>query len=240
MERNGESEDQGFLPPEPAGPEPELGDRPRSRRRRRRPRRSSPSSRRRRHTATRRRHPATAIRHRRLRPATGTSSHHRPRRARPIRRRPATPIRRRGMGVSPAVGAGQRPGRGRLRVLTGSRQPADHLRRLLDDHLDRLRDRRDHLLAKGQAKGRRRRDPEAPRAGAGGLHHRLGQPGPVDPGDHRVGARARVRDRRRRLRLGQRPEHRPSDARRSASLRDSSGADAILGRPCRTPTSSSI
>jgi hypothetical protein len=27
-ERNGESEDQGFLPPEPAGPEPELGDRP--------------------------------------------------------------------------------------------------------------------------------------------------------------------------------------------------------------------
>ncbi len=28
MERNGESEDQGFLPPEPAGPEPELGDRP--------------------------------------------------------------------------------------------------------------------------------------------------------------------------------------------------------------------
>ena len=28
VERNGESEDQGFLPPEPAGPEPELGDRP--------------------------------------------------------------------------------------------------------------------------------------------------------------------------------------------------------------------
>lgn len=28
MERDGESEDQGFLPPEPAGPEPELGDRP--------------------------------------------------------------------------------------------------------------------------------------------------------------------------------------------------------------------
>ena len=27
-ERTGESEDQGFLPPEPAGPEPELGDRP--------------------------------------------------------------------------------------------------------------------------------------------------------------------------------------------------------------------
>ena len=27
-ERNGESEDQGFLPPEPAGPEPELGGRP--------------------------------------------------------------------------------------------------------------------------------------------------------------------------------------------------------------------
>jgi hypothetical protein len=27
-ERSGESEDQGFLPPEPAGPEPELGDRP--------------------------------------------------------------------------------------------------------------------------------------------------------------------------------------------------------------------
>jgi hypothetical protein len=27
-ERNGESEGQGFLPPEPAGPEPELGDRP--------------------------------------------------------------------------------------------------------------------------------------------------------------------------------------------------------------------
>ena len=27
-ERNGESEDQGFLPPEPVGPEPELGDRP--------------------------------------------------------------------------------------------------------------------------------------------------------------------------------------------------------------------
>jgi hypothetical protein len=27
-ERNGESEDQGFFPPEPAGPEPELGDRP--------------------------------------------------------------------------------------------------------------------------------------------------------------------------------------------------------------------
>jgi hypothetical protein len=27
-ERNGESEDQGFLPPEPAGPEPELGNRP--------------------------------------------------------------------------------------------------------------------------------------------------------------------------------------------------------------------
>jgi hypothetical protein len=27
-ERNGESEDQGFLPPEPAGPEPELGSRP--------------------------------------------------------------------------------------------------------------------------------------------------------------------------------------------------------------------
>jgi hypothetical protein len=28
VERNGESEGQGFLPPEPAGPEPELGDRP--------------------------------------------------------------------------------------------------------------------------------------------------------------------------------------------------------------------
>jgi hypothetical protein len=28
VERTGESEDQGFLPPEPAGPEPELGDRP--------------------------------------------------------------------------------------------------------------------------------------------------------------------------------------------------------------------
>ena len=28
MERDGESQDQGFLPPEPAGPEPELGDRP--------------------------------------------------------------------------------------------------------------------------------------------------------------------------------------------------------------------
>jgi hypothetical protein len=27
-QRNGESEDRGFLPPEPAGPEPELGDRP--------------------------------------------------------------------------------------------------------------------------------------------------------------------------------------------------------------------
>jgi hypothetical protein len=27
-ERTGESEEQGFLPPEPAGPEPELGDRP--------------------------------------------------------------------------------------------------------------------------------------------------------------------------------------------------------------------
>jgi hypothetical protein len=28
VERNGESEDRGFLPPEPAGPEPELGSRP--------------------------------------------------------------------------------------------------------------------------------------------------------------------------------------------------------------------
>ena len=111
MERSGESEDQGFLPPEPAGPEPELGDRPpqpppapQARSRRRSSRRPTATA-----AAT-----GTAIR-RRLRPATATRRRRRPGLSAASARLRLSAAA--AVGISPAVRAGQRPGRGRLRVL---------------------------------------------------------------------------------------------------------------------------
>ena len=233
MERDGESEDQGFLPPEPAGPEPELGDRPPQR-------------------ATAGPQPAAAgsaaptVRHRpgpdlrlpaasaRLRlPAASSAAGIRPASSTPYpppQRSGAIPSRPCPTTARPWPASCSRSSRWR---------PARHLGRPLDDRLARLRDRRDRLLAQGQEEGRRGRDAEAPRPGAGGLHHRLGQPRPLDPGHHRLGLVLAFAIADDDFDWDSDPNTVTVTVAALARVRDSSGADAILGRSCRIPTSSS-